>query len=200
MLLLLCALGLAQEIDPEGGCDCEEPTHRDIMIAIPNIHHPALIEHIPEMTKSLFIQSYVDSQWLTNIEGVDSVTIHDMYSIKKAQDTVCDYREPLRCGLENMHWVLLTDVYTSENSAIINMKLYNENGEIISRTAMPSSAGVSCQPSNKPSLHHRPDQREAARSRVMGKDKKQCVFLEPQVLYQDVKSAVTMLFSSITPL
>ena len=195
MLLLLCALGFAEEI-----VGCEEPVHKDIMVAIPNIYDPVLKDQLPSMTKALFMQTYIDSNRVLNLEGVDSVSIHDMYSIKFSQDTVCDYNDPVKCGVENMHWVLVTDVYTSSNSAMINMKLYNEDAEIIGSAAMPSSSVVSCQNLKKPSKHPRPEAREEARGAFAGRNPKQCIFLDPHILSQDIKTATSMLFSSISPL
>ena len=118
MFLLLCMLGMANAT--------EDLVHKDIMVAPPTVDDEILEQYVPYLTSIIVAQSNTDSHWVRRAKRGDTVSIHDKYTINLARDTVCDYNKPLQCGVENMHWVLITDIFTTEDTATIILKMYDE--------------------------------------------------------------------------
>ncbi len=191
MLLFLCMIGLAQE---------PHMTRTDIMVAPPTVDAPALNQYVPYLTSIIVAQSNTDSHWVRRSNRGDIIGIHDKYTINLARDTVCDYDEPIRCGVENMHWVLITDIFTSENFATIIMKIYDENGQLLATTTKSSYSVERCEDQTTTTTITKNSLRGQSQMEIVEKKPDKCVFLHPKILDKDLKQAVTILFASIRPL
>ena len=197
MLLFLCMFGLAQEPLPKPQ---PQLVHKDIMVAPPTVDAPTLNKYVPYLTSIIVAQSNTDSHWVRRSRRGDTITIHDKYTINLARDTVCDYDEPIRCGVENMHWVLITDIFTSENFATIIMKLYDENGQLLATTTKSSYSVERCEDQTTTTTINRSTLRGQQQMEIVEKKPDKCVFLHPRILDKDLKQSVTILFASIRPL
>tara|TARA_B100001094_G_scaffold83007_2_gene79308 strand:- start:5101 stop:5676 length:576 start_codon:yes stop_codon:yes gene_type:complete len=191
MLFLLCMLGLAQE---------QEIVHKDIMVAPPTIDDEALEQYVPYLTSVIVAQSNTDSHWVRRTNHGDTVSIHDKYTINLARDTVCDYNEPLKCGVENIHWVLVTDIFTAENFATIIMKMYGNDGRLIATTTKSSYSVEKCRDQTTKTTITQKTPRGQSQTEIVEQKPDKCVFLKPKILDKDLKQAVTILFASIRPL
>ena len=190
MLFLLCMLGLAQE----------PTTHTDIMVAPPTMDAPTLDKYVPYLTSIIVAQSNTDSHWVRRSNRGDTVGVHDKYTINLARDTVCDYDQPIKCGIENMHWVLITDIFTSENFATIIMKIYDENGYLLATTTKSSYSVERCEDQTSTTTITQKTPRGQSQTQIVEQKPDKCVFLHPKILDKDLKQAVTILFASIRPL
>ena len=197
MLLFLCMLGLAQEPPPPLR---KEIIHQDIMVAPPTVDAPTLNKYVPYLTSIIVAQSNTDSHWVRRSNRSDSVAIHDKYTINLARDTVCDYNEPIRCGVENMHWVLITDIFTAEDFATIIIKLYDENGQLLASTTKSSYSVERCEDQTTTTTIDRTSRRGQVQTKIVEEKPDKCIFLHPKILDRDLKQAVTILFASIKPL
>mgnify|MGYP003134305374 FL=1 len=191
MLFLLCMLGLAQE---------PETVHKDIMVAPPTIDDAALEPYVPYLTSVIVAQSNTDSHWVRRTKHGDTVSVHDKYTINLARDTVCDYDEPLKCGIENIHWVLITDIFTAENFATIILKMYNEEGRLIATTTKSSYSVEKCKDQTTTTTISKKTPMGQSQTEIVEQKPDKCVFLKPKILDKDLKQAVTILFASIRPL
>ena len=51
----------------------------------------------------------------------------------------CNYkRYPLKCGVRNLHWTVLTHVHVGDKFSILNSRLYDENGDQIASAQITS--------------------------------------------------------------
>ena len=64
--------------------------------------------------------------WTGDISVWDYTNVQYMPGYKK-----CDYNNSLKCGVQNNHWTIQTNVDVSDKYSVISQKLYNEKGEII---------------------------------------------------------------------
>lgn len=185
-------LGLADPI--------EERVHKDIMIAPPTVDDETLEQYVPYLTSIIVAQSNTDSHWVNRANRANTVSIHDKYTINLARDTVCDYNQPLKCGVENMHWVLITDIFTTEDTATIILKMYDENGVLLASTNKTSLAVEVCREQTTTTTITQKGGRGQSQTEIIESKPDKCIFLRPNVLDRDLKQAVTILFASIRPL
>jgi len=202
MLFLLCMLGLAQEPEPKDipTIDVQEYRHKDILIAPPTVDDPSLEKYVPYLTSIVVAQSSTDSHWVRRQNRGDTVAIYDKYTINIKQDSVCDYNEPLKCGVENIHWVLITDIFTSENFATIIMKLYDENAQLVATTTKSSYSVEKCKEQVTTTNITQNTPMGQSQTKVVEQKPDKCILLHPKILDKDIKRAVTILFASIKPL
>lgn len=192
MFLLLCMLGMANAT--------EDLVHKDIMVAPPTVDDEILEQYVPYLTSIIVAQSNTDSHWVQRAKRGDTVSIHDKYTINLARDTVCDYNKPLQCGVENMHWVLITDIFTTEDTATIILKMYDENGVLLASTNKTSKSVEVCREQTTTTTITRQGIRGQSQTEIIENKPDKCIFLRPNVLDRDLKQAVTILFASIRPL
>ena len=203
MLLFLCMLATAEEPTPLSkplAITQAEARHKDILVAPPTIDDPSLKYHAAYLTSIIVAQSNTNSHWVRRSNHGDTVSIHDKYTINIKRDTVCDYNEPLKCSIENIHWVLITDIYTSENFATIIMKLYDENAQLIATTTKSSYSVEQCREQVTTTNINQSTPMGQSRTVIVEQKPDKCILLHPRILDKDLKQAVTILFASIRPL
>ena len=203
MLLFLCMLAAAQ--DPQIYDDLPvitqaEMRHKDILVAPPTIDDDTLQKYVPYLTSIVVAQSSTDSHWVRRSNRGDTVAIYDKYTINLKQDTVCNYDEPLKCGVENIHWVLITDIFTSENFATIIMKLYDENAQLVATNTKSSYSIEQCKDQITTTTINQNSPLGQSQTEIVEKKPDKCILLHPKILDKDIKQAVTILFASIKPL
>lgn len=203
MLLFLCMLATAEEpktFDKIPAVTQSELRHKDILVAPPTIDDPSLEKYIPYLTSIVVAQSSTDSHWVRRQNRGDTVAIYDKYTINIKQDSVCDYNEPLKCGVENIHWVLITDIFTSENFATIIMKLYDENAQLVATTTRSSYSVEQCKEQVTTTNIKQSTPMGQSQTEIVEQKPDKCILLHPKILDKDIKRAVTILFASIKPL
>ena len=170
------------------------------MIAPPTVDDETLEQYVPYLTSIVLSQSNADSHWVRRSNRGDTVAVYDKYTIGLKQDSVCDYNEPLKCGVENMHWVLITDIFTSENFATIIMKIYDENAQLIASTTKSSYSVEQCKDNTSTTTIKQNGPMGQSNTEIIEKRPDKCILLHPKILDKDIKRAVTILFASIKPL
>tara|TARA_R110002110_G_scaffold91196_3_gene236952 strand:- start:957 stop:1535 length:579 start_codon:yes stop_codon:yes gene_type:complete len=190
MYWLITALALAQEpifIDK---------THKEIYVAPPTINDPSL-NKIQDYITSLVVSSAgTNSHWVRRQGHGETISIYDKYTVGLKKDTVCNYDEPLVCGAENYHWVLITDISVTDNFAVIILKLYDENTQLIASTSKASYSVERCAQPVKTTIIQKGSQPPTEITEVLPE---KCKSFKPVILDKDIKSAVTILFASIHP-
>jgi hypothetical protein len=203
MLLFLSMLALAEDppmFDEIPMVAEEVMRHKDILVAPPTVDDQALEQYIPYLTSIVVAQSSTDSHWVRRSNRGDTVSIYDKYTINLKQDSVCDYGEPLKCGVENIHWVLITDIFTSENFATIVMKLYDENAQLVATNTRSSYSVEQCKDQTTTTTINQNSPMGQSQTEIVEKRPDKCILLHPKILDKDLKQAVTILFASIKPL
>tara|TARA_Y100000593_G_C4310462_1_gene338092 strand:+ start:660 stop:1238 length:579 start_codon:yes stop_codon:yes gene_type:complete len=190
MYWLLTALALAQSPT------AQREIHKEIYVAPPTINDPSLSEMQDYVTSLVVAAVGTNSHWVRRQGHGDSVLIYDKYTIGLQKDTVCDYNEPLKCGVENYHWVLITDIAVNDNFAMIIMKLYNENTQLIASTSKASYSVEKCKNPVKTTTVKKGNQPAMEIVEVFPE---KCKILKPVILDKDIKSAATILFASVHP-
>ena len=190
MFWLLTGLLFAQEpqTTPED--------HKEIYVAPPTMNDPSLNE-ISDYINSLVVAATGNnSHWVRRQGYGNTVSVYDKYTVGLRKDTVCDYDKPLECGVENMHWVLITDIVVSEHFATIIMKLYDENANLI---ASANKASYSVEQCKTPVKTTRIKQGSRPATEIVEVFPEKCTILKPSIIDKDIKQATTILFASVHP-
>ena len=146
-----------------------------IYVAPSEVHDPYL-KPFNEYVDSVIMSSVKTSKsWITKSNLKTIVSVHDRKTISMITDSVCDYSRPLECSSENLHWVLMSDVYVQGNLININMALFDENTELLGTISFTSQSVVPC-----------PD------------PSKKCKFFDPLILAQDTSEAVAIMFYTLS--
>lgn len=174
-----------------------EKTKKEIYVAPPTIHDPVLEEFQPYLNSLLVSAAQTNKHWVTRTHKTDKVNVYDKHTIELIQDTVCDYDNPLRCSTENIHWVMITDIFVTPNFATIVLKMYDEEAQLIASSSKSSYSVEKCKEqvtSTTISQAGRPP------TEITEKKPDICTVLDPKILSSDIKQAVTILFASIHPI
>lgn len=188
MYLLLSSLLFAQEVDAD--------KNKKIYVAPPTIHDVDLEEYKPYINSLLVSSANVNTHWVKRTRDIEMVYVYDKHTIGYALDTTCNYRTPLKCGRENYHWVLITDIFATENFATIIVKLYDENTQLIASSSKSSYSIEKCKEQAKETVIKQPGRPQ---TEITEKLPDKCVLLKSRILDKDIKQAVTILFASIHP-
>ena len=170
--------------------------NKEIYVAPPTINDPALDEIQGYITSLLVAASGNNSHWVRRQGYGDTVSIYDKYTINLSKDTVCNYDKPLECGIENMHWVLITDISVSNNFAMIILKLYDEEARLIASTSKASYSVEKCKHPVKTTTI---SQQGQPSTEIVEVQPEKCKIFKPVILDKDIKQAVTILFASVHP-
>jgi hypothetical protein len=170
-----------------------------IYVAPPTIHDPALQAYQPYVNSMLVSSANINTHWVARSKHADGALIYDKHTIGLALDTTCDYRKPLHCGSENYHWVMITDMFMSENFATIIVKLYDENSQLIASNSRSSYSVEECKPQIKQTNIKSQGLLGETKSEIVEKFPDKCVMLQPKILAKDINQAVTIMFASIHP-
>ena len=179
-------------------CMAESPEKiEQIYVAPPTIHDENLEPYQDYIGSLLVASSQTNAHWVKRSNRADKVLIYDKYTIEMAIDTTCNYRLPLKCGSENYHWVLVTDIFTSNNFATIIVKLYDENTQLIASSSKSSYSIEECREQVKKITVSKPGQ---SPTEITEQSPDKCVLIKPSILDKDIKQAITILFASIHPI
>ena len=188
MYWLITALLYAQEA-PVG-------TNKEIYVAPPTISDPELTS-IQDYVTSLIVAAVGNNtHWVKRQGYGDTTSVYDKYTVGLRQDTVCNYDEPLKCGIENYHWVLITDITVSTNFALVIMKLYDEDAQLIASTSKSSYSVEECKTPVKTTTIKKGPQ---PATEIVEVFPEKCKLIKPSILDKDIKQAVTILFASVHP-
>ena len=171
-----------------------------IYVAPPTIHDPILNGYQPYINSLLVSTANTNTHWVKRSKRADAAIIMDKHTVESMLDTTCNYNRPLYCGSENYHWVMITDMFTTDNFATIVVKLYDENTNLIASTSRTSYSLEEC----KPQVKETNVQSECILGGIRNTDiiekfPAKCVKLEPKILARDISQAVTIMFASIHP-
>ena len=169
----------------------------EIYVAPPTIHDEILQDYQQYINSVVVSSANTNTHWVKRSKRAEQVFIYDKYTIGYALDTTCNYNRPLKCGSENYHWVLITDIFTTENFATIVVKLYDENTQLIASSSKSSYSVEKCKEQIKETTVR---QLGTPKTEIIEKSPDKCVTLRPSILDKDIKQAVTILFASIHPL
>ena len=167
-----------------------------IYVAPPTIHDTSLDSYQPYINSMLVSAANVNSHWVARSNRVADVVIHDKHTINQAADTTCNYIRPLKCSHENMHWLMVTDIFSSENFATVIVKLYDEESKLIASATKSSYSIEKCREEVKETtIQHqgRPP------VEIIERFPNKCVILEPRIMASDINKVVTIMFASIHP-
>ena len=190
MFWLMTSLMLAAEPESE----------QKIYIAPPTIHDELLKEYQPYINSLLVSSANVNTHWVKRSGRADKVFIYDKHTIGYALDTTCNYNRPLPCGAENYHWVLITDIFTTEKFATIVVKLYDENIQLIASSSKSSYSIEKCKSQVKETEINQTGPFGQTKTEITEKPPDKCVVLKPSILDKDIKQAISILFASIHPI
>ena len=167
-----------------------------VYVAPPTIHDETLEPYQSYINSMLVSTANVNSHWVKRSGRADEVLVYDKHTIGYALDTTCNYNKPIECGLENYHWVMVTDIFTTENFATIVVKLYDENAQLIASSSKSSYSIEKCKEQVKETTI-KPFGRPATEITEKLPDK--CILLKSRILDKDIHQAITILFASIHP-
>jgi len=170
--------------------------NKNIYVAPPTIHDENLEEFQSYINSLLVSSANVNKHWVQRTHKTKSVFIYDKHTIEQALDTTCDYRRPLDCASENYHWVLVTDIFATENFATIVVKLYDENIQLLASSSKSSYSVEKCREQVKETTIKQPGR---PATQITEKLPDKCITLKPSILSKDIKQATTILFASIHP-
>jgi hypothetical protein len=177
-----------------------EEEHKNIYVAAPTIHDENLEGFQPYINSLLVSSANVNKHWVRRTHKTQSVFIYDRNTIGYALDTVCNYNRPLHCASENYHWVLITDIFTTENFATIVTKLYDEDIQLIASSSKSSYSIENCKPQVKEITIDKSTPQAQSETNIVEKLPDKCVTLKPSILDKDINQAITILFASIHPI
>lgn len=180
-----------------------EPAEKNIekiYVAPPTIHDPSLGIYQPYINSMLVASANSNTHWIKRSKRAEGAYVYDKHTIEGALDTTCDYDKPLYCGAENYHWVMITDMFVSENFATVIVKLYDENTQLIASNSRSSYAIEQCKPQVKQTNVKSQGLLGETRSEIIEKFPDKCVMLKPKILAKDINQAVTIMFASIHPI
>lgn len=170
-----------------------------IYVASPTIHDEALQGHQQYLTSLIVASANTNIHWVKRSKRADVVYIYDRHTIEYALDTTCNYNRPLQCGSENYHWVLITDIFTTENFATIVVKLYDQNAQLIASSSKSSYSVEKCKPQVKETSVESNTPFGRTNTEIVEILPEKCITLKPSIIDKDIKQAVTILFASIHP-
>ena len=170
-----------------------------IYVAPPTIHDERLGEYQPYINSLLVASANTNTHWVKRTHGVERVFVYDKHTIEYALDTTCDYSLPLSCAEENYHWVLITDIFTTEKFATIVVKLYDENVQLIASSSKSSYSVEECKPQVKQTTIKQSGMRGSSNTEITEQLPDKCIILKPSILDKDIKQAISILFASIHP-
>ena len=173
-----------------------EETKKEIYVAPPTIHDPVLGEFQPYLNSLLVSAAQTNKHWVTKSHKAKKVNVYDKHTIEFIQDTVCDYSRPLKCSTENLHWVMITDIFVTPNFATIVLKMYDEEAQLIASASKSSYSIEKCRDQTTTTTISRGG---APPTEITEKKPDVCKVLDPKILSSDIKQAVTILFASIHP-
>lgn len=173
-----------------------EVVKKNIYVAPPTLHDPDLDIYQPYINSMLVSSANVNKHWVSRSNRASDVLIYDKHTINSAVDTTCNYNRPIECSHENLHWLMVTDIFTTKNFATVIVKLYDEETQLIATATKSSYSIQEC--------------REQVKQTFIKKDGSQpieiterlpdkCSILEPKILARDINQAVTIMFASIHP-
>jgi hypothetical protein len=191
MLWLLTTLLLAEPINVD-----TMYRHKEIYVAPPTINDPELNEISDYINSLLVATAGVNSHWVKRQGYGDKVSVYDKYTISFDKDTVCNYDKPLECARENLHWVLITDISVTDDFAMIILKLYDENTQLIAST---SKASYSIEKCKQPVKTTTISKNGMPATTIVEQFPEKCKIFKPSILDKDINQAVSILFSSIHP-
>ncbi len=174
----------------------EDKIKKEIYIAPPTIHDQTLVHFQPYLNSLLVSSAQSNKHWVKRTHDATEVNIYDKHTIELIQDTVCDYDIPIPCSVENIHWVMITDIFVTPNFATIVVKMYDEDARLIASSSKSSYSIEKCtdqttvttiQQFNRPATE------------ITEKKPDLCTALDPKILASDIVQAVTILFASIHP-
>ena len=167
-----------------------------IYVAPPTIHDEELQPYQDYIGSLLVSSANTNSHWVKLSKRADDALIYDKHTIEMALDTTCNYRSPLKCGSENFHWVLVTDIFTTKNFATIVVKLYDEDTQLIASSSKSSYAIEECKEQIKKVTI---SQQGKPSTEITEQKPDKCILLKPSILDKDINQAITILFASIHP-
>lgn len=168
-----------------------------IYVAPPTIHDENLEQYQDYIGSLLVSSTNVNSHWVARTNRADNALVYDKHTIEFALDTTCNYRTPLRCGAENYHWVLVTDIFTTKNFATIVIKLYDGDTQLIASSSKSSYAIEQCKEQIKKVTISKQGEPP---TQIIEETPDKCILLKPSILDKDISQAVTILFASIHPI
>jgi len=171
-----------------------------IYVAPPTIHHSTLSEYQPYINSLLVATANTNTHWVKRTNRADKAIIMDKHTVEVTMDTTCDYRKPLKCGNENQHWVMITDIFTTKDFATIVIKLYDEDTNLIASTSRSTYSVEECKPQVKETQINSQGILGSTDTNMVEKFPDKCVTLEPKIIAKDIHQAVTILFASIHPI
>ena len=171
-----------------------------IYVAPPTIHDPMLVEYQPYLNSLLTATANTNSHWVRRSNRAESVIVMDKHTVEATMDTTCDYIKPLVCSKENLHWVMVTDIFTTNNFATVVIKLYDENINLIASTSKSTYSIEKCKPQVKETNIKSQGMFGPTNTDVIEKLPDKCVMLKPKILAKDINQAVTIMFASIHPI
>jgi len=178
----------------------QPPKPQKIYVAPPTIHDERLNEYQSYINSLLVSSANTNTHWVKRAQRAEQVLIYDKHTIEYALDTTCNYGLPLECAQENYHWVLVTDIFTTEHFATIVVKLYDQNVQLIASSSKSSYSMKKCKPQVKETTIKHSDLQGQSNTEITEKLPDKCIILEPSILDKDIKQAVTILFASIPSL
>ena len=174
----------------------ESKIKKEIYVAPPTIHDSSLGQFQPYLTSLLVSSAQSNKHWVKRTHGATEVNIYDKHTIEVIQDTVCDYNFPIPCSVENIHWVMITDVFVTPNFATIVVKMYDENAQLIASSSKSSYSIEKCTDQTTVTTIQQPGRPS---TEITEKKPDLCKVLDPKILASDIIQAVTILFASIHP-
>lgn len=171
-------------------------TKKDIYIAPPTTHDIILQEYQPYLNSLLVSAAQANKHWVKRTGHADRVGIHDKHTISAVTDSVCDYSRPLVCGNENLHWVMVTDIFVTPNFATVVVKLYDEDTNMIASASRSSYSVEKCKEQITSTQINQPGRPPV---QITEKKPDKCTILNPKILAKDIKQVVTVMFASIHP-
>jgi hypothetical protein len=178
-----------------------EPKNQEkIYVAPPTIHDPSLNEYQSYINSLLVATSNSNTHWVARTNRAKTAIIMDKHTVESILDTTCNYSRPLSCGSENYHWVLITDIFATENFATIIVKLYDQNTNLIASTSRTSYSIEKCRQQIKETSVTSQGPLGQNNTEIIEKLPDKCIMLEPKILAKDINQAVTIMFASIHPI
>ena len=170
-----------------------------IYVAPPTIHDPFLNEYQSYLNSLLVATANSNTHWVKRSKRAESAIVMDKHTVEASMDTTCDYSKPLVCGRENYHWVMVTDIFTTNDFATVVIKLYDEDTNLIASTSKSTYSIEKCKPQVKETNIRSQSMFGTTNTDMIEKFPDKCVMLEPKIIAKDINQAVTIMFASIHP-
>ena len=178
----------------------QPPEIQKIYVAPPTIHDEVLQPYQRYLNSLLLSSAHTNDHWVKRSGRADDVRLYDTHTIEYALDTTCNYHYPLRCGNENVHWVMITDIFTTEHFATIIVKLYDENTQLIASASKSSYSIEKCKKPIRNTTVKQETPYGQSKTEIKEELPEKCITFKPSVLDKDIKQTVSILFASIHPL